>query len=241
VIKGVIIEQVIGESIKIETADGSTFVFSMDQVVKIAKEKKTPAGEPVVEKQQSDEALAQLRTLIHNNAFRDSAGRDQMKRLVSQVTMNERSMLYVNNRKNDAGVSFGLNFLLYSLGSWIQGDYTAAIINDVILIAGAALMASGYTEYYDYYYGYYYTETNDLFYIGLGIVVGGWVSNLIAPFTFQKKWNNDLRLSLGLEVAVRPNHEYYSLAQVPTKLRLMNGDQNSSGLSVELNLLSVSY
>lgn len=40
VIKGVIIEQVPNESLKIQTADGSIFVYEMDQVAKIAKEQK---------------------------------------------------------------------------------------------------------------------------------------------------------------------------------------------------------
>ncbi len=40
VIKGMIIEQVPNESIKIQTADGSVFVYEMAQVTKIAKEQK---------------------------------------------------------------------------------------------------------------------------------------------------------------------------------------------------------
>lgn len=40
VIKGVIIEQVPNDSLKIQTADGSVFVYEMDQVAKIAKEQK---------------------------------------------------------------------------------------------------------------------------------------------------------------------------------------------------------
>ena len=38
VIRGVIIEQVPGESLKIQTADGSVFVYKMDEVEKITKE-----------------------------------------------------------------------------------------------------------------------------------------------------------------------------------------------------------
>jgi hypothetical protein len=40
VIKGIVIEQVPNISIKIQTADGSIFVYEMDQVAKIAKEQK---------------------------------------------------------------------------------------------------------------------------------------------------------------------------------------------------------
>jgi hypothetical protein len=40
VIKGLIIEQVPNESLKIQTADGSIFVYEMNQVAKIAKEQK---------------------------------------------------------------------------------------------------------------------------------------------------------------------------------------------------------
>jgi len=37
-IKGMIIEQIPGQSLKIQTSDGSVFVYSMDEVVKITKE-----------------------------------------------------------------------------------------------------------------------------------------------------------------------------------------------------------
>lgn len=40
IIKGYVMEQVMGESIKIRTADGSLFVYPMDEVVKIMKETK---------------------------------------------------------------------------------------------------------------------------------------------------------------------------------------------------------
>ena len=38
IIRGTIVEQTIGESIKIQTADGSLFVYPVDEVIKIAKE-----------------------------------------------------------------------------------------------------------------------------------------------------------------------------------------------------------
>jgi len=38
IIKGIIVEQVPGESLKIQTADGSLFVFKLDEVLKTTKE-----------------------------------------------------------------------------------------------------------------------------------------------------------------------------------------------------------
>ena len=38
ILKGIIIEQIIGESIKVQTDDGSIFVYKMSEVLKISKE-----------------------------------------------------------------------------------------------------------------------------------------------------------------------------------------------------------
>ena len=47
IIRGTIIEQVPNESLKIKTADGSVFVYTMDEVAKITKEEKPNAYRPV--------------------------------------------------------------------------------------------------------------------------------------------------------------------------------------------------
>ena len=39
IIRGTIVEQTIGESIKIQTADGSLFVYPVDEVIKIANDR----------------------------------------------------------------------------------------------------------------------------------------------------------------------------------------------------------
>ena len=45
IIKGKIIEQIIGESVKIETADGSIFVYKVEEIEKIVKEQKATKPE----------------------------------------------------------------------------------------------------------------------------------------------------------------------------------------------------
>lgn len=50
IIRGIIIEQVIGESLKIQTNDGNVFVFNMSEVEKIAKEKPLTNNIPIKEK-----------------------------------------------------------------------------------------------------------------------------------------------------------------------------------------------
>jgi len=40
IIRGMIIEQIPNEQVKIKTSDGSVFVYTMDQVLKITKEPK---------------------------------------------------------------------------------------------------------------------------------------------------------------------------------------------------------
>ena len=47
IIKGLVIEQIPTESLKIQTSDGSLFVYNMDEVLKITKEKVVKEEEEV--------------------------------------------------------------------------------------------------------------------------------------------------------------------------------------------------
>ncbi|MEE1302668.1 MAG: hypothetical protein UHD64_07800 [Bacteroidales bacterium] len=53
VVKGTIVEQVIGESLRIDTPDGSIFVYKMDEIEKIEKEKVTTPETKVAMNQNS--------------------------------------------------------------------------------------------------------------------------------------------------------------------------------------------
>ena len=49
VVRGTIVEQIPGKSLKIQTRDGSVFVFTMDEITKLAKEMPKVPEEPVME------------------------------------------------------------------------------------------------------------------------------------------------------------------------------------------------
>ena len=61
-VKGIIIEQIPGVSISIETADGSVFVFKVEDVVKIAKEKVEKPSDDGDTSQKTEITITQTQT-----------------------------------------------------------------------------------------------------------------------------------------------------------------------------------
>ena len=58
VVRGTIVEQIPGESLKIQTRDGNVFVFTMDEITKLAKEMPKVPKEPVMGKVEIGTLLA---------------------------------------------------------------------------------------------------------------------------------------------------------------------------------------
>ena len=141
-------------------------------------------------------AVMQLQTMIRSKAHMKSAGQLQMMSLADQITDSERMFLYSSNMKNNAVLALLLNWLVPSLGSWIQGDVTGALLELTYGITGAVGLAVGWSEYYDPYYGYWYYEPNAFYYIGWGFLAIYVVYYCVRPFTYQRTWNRNLGKSL---------------------------------------------
>ncbi|MBN2551446.1 MAG: hypothetical protein JXB06_01695, partial [Spirochaetales bacterium] len=81
--------------------------------------------EVVVEKpaaQGDSLTVAQLQELIRQRTHIKKGGASQMLPLVTQISEQQKMMLYTSNRKDNAVTGLLLNLLVTSLGSWVQGD-----------------------------------------------------------------------------------------------------------------------
>ena len=149
----------------------------------------TPAAQPVGG---NAAATMQMQALIQAKAHMRQSGQLQMMSLADQLNDSERLMLYSANRKDNAALVLVLNWLVPSLGSWIQGDTSGALVELSWLSLGIVGMTTGWD--YDYWTGY--SDPNWLYYTGIGCVVVYVVYYCVRPFTFQRQWNTSLARGL---------------------------------------------
>jgi TolB-like protein len=178
------------------------------------------------------DAVLKLQMLIKNKAFLKAAGKAQMLQLASRLSESDKMYLYSASTKDDAAIGLGLNLLLTSLGSWVQGDTVGALTEITLALAAIMAMTNGWDEYYDYYYGYYYSEPNALFYLGVGCLVFNIVYMCARPFSWVKTWNRNLAESLGVIYIGVLDPEESSFSLTP--------DQDNKW-ALKVNLLSVKY
>jgi TolB-like protein len=158
------------------------------------EEKKPEAPKPAVEG--STLAMAQLQELIRTRTHMKKDGPIRMLPLVAQLSEQQKMMLYTSNRKDNAVTSMLLNWLVPSLGSFLQGDIMGGVVELSFVTLGITLVANGRDEYYDYYGTYY--EYNSSFYIGMSVLGVYVVYYIVRPFTFQKQWNQKLATILNV-------------------------------------------
>jgi TolB-like protein len=155
-----------------------------------AEEKRIEAAKPAVGG--SSLAVAQLQELIRTRTHMQKDGAARMLPLVSQLSEQQKMMLYTGNRKDGAVTAMLLNWLVPSLGSFLQGDVRGGIVELSLVTLGLTLILNGESEYYDSYYGYWYWDYNWAFYTGAGVLGLYVVYYIVRPFTFQKQWNEKL-------------------------------------------------
>jgi TolB-like protein len=195
------------------------------------EEKKAEAPKPAAEG--SSLAVAQLQELIRTRTHMKKDGAVRMLPLVSQLSDQQKMMLYTSNRKDNAVTSMLLNWLVPSLGSFLQGDMTGGIVELSFVTLGITLIANGESEYYDYYYGYYYYDYNWAFYAGVGVLGCYVIYYIVRPFTFQKQWNQKLATILNVPylAVLDPRESTFTLAPTGQGVDWRFG----------LNLVSIEY
>jgi len=136
-------------------------------------------------------ATLQIQALIRAKAHMRQSGQLQMMSLANQLSDTERLLLYSANRKDNAAMAVLLN-LVPSMGSWLQGDTSGAVVELSWLALAIAGLSTG-TEYDWWYDEYYFTWFG---YVGLGSLVVYVVYFCVRPFTYQRQWNTNLARGL---------------------------------------------
>jgi TolB-like protein len=165
-------------------------------------------------------AIMQMQTLIQSKAHMRRSGQLQMMSLADQLNDAERLILYSTNRKSNAGLVLLLNWLVPSLGSWIQGDTSGALVELSWFTLGIAFLANGTTKVWDPIWLEYSREFNSLGWVGIGALSFYVVYYCVRPFTFQRQWNTNLArglktLALSVLDADRMSFDVYSTNHGP--------------------------
>ena len=149
-----------------------------------------------------EEKKIRLYFLLHEKAFRDKMGIYEVQRIAGEIPYSERLAMYSAYERRDQGLGAGLNFIIPSLGSWVQGDIAGALFQDGMLILGLGLIY--FNNNYDYDNSSFYNDDNGqsdmMKYVGIGVLAGNWIFGIIRPFTFTKKWNKQLASSLRISI-----------------------------------------
>jgi sRNA-binding regulator protein Hfq len=149
----------------------------------------------------NDEARANVETLVMDNAFRNQIGRGALIQASGNIPVSMRYEIFTHNRKSGAPLYFLLNLFFYSVGSWAQGDFTGAFIEDALWIgAGTSLYLWEESAIIDYSTGSYgYNST----YLTLfaACLLAGLVVDYYAPWGYEGEWNNQLKQGLMLTSA----------------------------------------
>jgi len=178
-------------------------------------------------------AIAQLQELIRTRTHMKRGGDLRMLPLASQLSDQEKMMLFMSNRKDGAVTAMLLNWLVPSLGSFLQGDVTGGIIELSLVTTGAVMMLNGESEYYDSYSSYWYRDYNSFFYVG-AVVLGVYVIYyIVRPFQFVKQWNQKLATVLQVPYVALMDPDKSTFSIVPT--------DRGVDWRFGLNLVSIEY
>ena len=140
-------------------------------------------------------ATLQIQALIRAKAHMRQSGQLQMMSLADQLSDTERLMLYSSNRKQDAVLYLLLNWVP-SVGSWVQGDSTGAVIELCWIVLGGVLIARGVDRVWDPFWLEYNYELNGVGWAGVLACSIYFVYSWVRPFTYQRQWNTNLARGL---------------------------------------------
>ena len=124
IVRGIIIEQIPGESLKIQTQGGSMFVYTLEEIAKIVKE---PVLEPEV-KAKPDPDMTDV-------------AKESMMEMKGQIRV----------KKKEPWLAFALSLVMPGTGQFYNDQYTKGIIQLGAVAAGAGLVFIGVRDNYKAY------------------------------------------------------------------------------------------
>lgn len=186
-------------------------------VAAASTEKTAPAAVSSAEKTPAEKITFMLH---HNGGLEKNA--DEISTLAASLAQSDRELLYKKNAKK-IGLSIGLNFLPFGVGSWTEGDVKGGLIltGTTVLVCGCAFgVVYGFAGLFANALGGAISNStgsdsskndNDAdlygglmigsFIVGVGTVVFNVVFGVIRPQKFGKAYNAKLTDTLRTEAA----------------------------------------
>ena len=127
IVRGTIIEQIPGESLKIQTQGGSVFLYTLDEIAKIVKE---PVLEPEVKAEPDPKPEDPT----------DEA-KESMLEMQGQVRV----------KKKEPWLAFALSLVMPGAGQFYNDQYTKGVVQLGAVAAGAGLVFIGVRDNYKAY------------------------------------------------------------------------------------------
>ena len=124
IVRGIIIEQIPGESLKIQTQGGSMFVYTLEEIAKIVKE---PVLEPEV-KAKPDPDMTDV-------------AKESMMEMKGQIRV----------KKKEPWLAFALSLVMPGTGQFYNDQYTKGTVQLGATLAGAGLVFIGVRDNYKAY------------------------------------------------------------------------------------------
>jgi hypothetical protein len=171
IIHGIIIEQVLNESIKIRTKDRNVFVFRMEEVLKITKEESAAAPKPDVRTEKEAEPEESMKQSGYTNILEFTFGRDQLRnhsnnaltgstKSTSQMSIGIQDINgYLFNPHLSTGIGIGLHFypgmVLVPLFADVRYNFTKTPVTPFVALG------AGYSFTYMEVFGF--ESTKDYF------------------------------------------------------------------------------
>ena len=143
--------------------------------------------------------IPDLENIIKKNGFNTYMNENEISNLSRNISYENKTLLFFKYEKNFNIVKLEtlLNFVP-TLGSWIIGDSTTALIFDCALLISGGVLLTGHL-----------TSNTPLFYQGIGLSASAYILNLFIPSMNAALFNDKLRISLGInnEIKVSINNK----------------------------------
>ena len=131
IVRGTIIEQIPGESLKIQTQGGSVFLYTLDEIAKIVKE---PVLEPEVKAEPDP---------------KPDDTTDEAAKMAKESMLEMQGQVRV--KKKEPWLAFALSLVMPGTGQFYNDQYTKGIIQLGATLAGAGLVFIGVRDNYKAY------------------------------------------------------------------------------------------
>jgi len=139
---------------------------------------------PKIKLGERSQTLQTLKNMIQKRKHFNKKDREKMQKLSASLLLGTRKNLYFYYHKRFVILYSGLG-IIPGLGSWLQGDVFNAVFSESLVIGGMIISQIASLH-----------ASKEIQSIGGILALIGWLSSVIAPFAYQKKYNRLLQDSL---------------------------------------------